>query len=1376
MPNRYFNVLYFLLLCLTIGLLPAYGQTDTEFWFAAPATDLEHETGPIRLRFSALDQGGTITVTQPANASFRRTITINPNSSRTLDLTSARNLIENRQANRVNPNGLRITSTVPITCYYEVGNTLNIDIFALKGANSLGQEFVVPGQNFWNSATNFSGSWSTFEIVATQNNTIVTVVPSNTIEGHAAQDTFSILLNRGQTYSGRATQRAANRHVTGSIINANKPIAVTVADDGLVAAGGCIDVTGDQIVPVNVVGTEYIVSRGRLSDERERVFFTAIEDSTEVQVNGNAPQQAFLNRGEVAAATIVDASTFITSTKPVYLWHVTGIGCELGGALLPSINCKGSTQLGFTRSSPDFFFVNLLVRNGGQGLFQFNGNPNVIQATAFTAVPGTNGEWVAGQFEFNLSQVPINSGNLITNTDFSFQVGILDGGPSNGTRFGYFSNFASLYIGDDLTLCDGETRTLDAGAGAIDYLWSDGSDGQTLTIDEPGIYWAEVTNTSGCTLRDSIRVEQITKNFVDLPDTVRACDNTGALLNAGRAFAYNWSTGESTQTITADTTGQYSVQVVSLSGCTDTDTLFVDLQPAPVVDLGPDETFCLGDTLILDVTTPNAIYNWPRDSTGPTYGVAQSEFVEVTVTVDLCNVEDQKLVLFEDPPIVTLPDTVILCQSDTFLLGFDVPDGAYLWTNSNGDVVGTERIIQVTQPSTYTVTVSRGVCVVVDSTVVIYEAPPVVNLGPDLTICEGDTAVIDAGARPGGSFVWNNGNTSPTLAVTQPGIYWVDVSVGACLVRDSITVQTTPRPVVDLGSDTTLCAFDPITFNAAATPATYTWSTGSTDTAITVNSPDTYWVAVTRGPCLVTDTVALSYDDPPTVLLRPDTAICTGDSLLLDPGPISGNPSYLWNDGSTTPTLTAGEDGFYSVTVTRGACTVTDGFRLVLNPVPNAPALTGSASVCPGVTQVLYWVADSLPDLTYQWSVTGGTAAPPTNNGRIRIDWGDTRNNAQVTTTAINTFGCTSSTSQLDVRINTFLQTQAPQGLTDVCLNLKDENLYSVINTNGSSYNWQVAGGQIVEGQGTNEVSISWDGVGNHTLQVSESSVTQDTVCFGESNIVPVRVFEDTTRIDLRLVTVNADDRSVIVQWQANDPSRLQPPLNLLRDLDGSPIRIEFNDITTNNFVQGGSDIDDDVYIFRVGYENGCQQRLVTPPLNNGVLTGIGSEAANTIELSWNAFPGWVAGLERYEVWRRLDDEADFSLFAELPPNATELGPLDALDGFVHRFRVAAVEQGTGQRSWSNRITLTFEHPLTFHNVFTPNGDNINDNFVVGDIEVYPNNQVSIYNRYGKQVFNAAGYRNDWNGGNLAAGVYFYVVRFNDEVPREFRGWVQIVR
>jgi gliding motility-associated-like protein len=95
-------------------------------------------------------------------------------------------------------------------------------------------------------------------------------------------------------------------------------------------------------------------------------------------------------------------------------------------------------------------------------------------------------------------------------------------------------------------------------------------------------------------------------------------------------------------------------------------------------------------------------------------------------------------------------------------------------------------------------------------------------------------------------------------------------------------------------------------------------------------------------------------------------------------------------------------------------------------------------------------------------------------------------------------------------------------------------------------------------------------------------------------------------------------------------------------------------------------------------------------------------------------------------------------------------------------------------------IKITPSTELFFYNSFSPNGDGANDSFIIGNIDLYPNNTLEIYNRYGQKVLTKTPYQNDWNGSYLGAelpcGTYFYILDTHDDKAGKYKGEVNIIR
>ncbi len=482
-------------------------QKDYVFWFVAPEVTQSHGDEPTVLNLASYDQEAYAVVFQPANHTFIPEIFhLLPNSNVSIDLhlelvqfnttlsnqlmaalslflandtllpdslmldtllpvlsniislytnntypANSLDLIENRPANIVLDKGICILSSGLISAYYEPGPANNSDIFTLKGRKALGTEFFIASQDTFSNGVGYSPeATNAFDIVATQDNTTITITPSHAIVGHDAGVPFNITLNLGQTYSATAVSNLGINHLQGSKISSDKPIAVTVKDDSVdhtKYAFDCWgwDLMGDQLLPVDALGTKYIVVKGNLYAD-EKAYILSTQDNTEVSLNGSLITT--LAEGETYSLNIINDIYYIQTNEPVYVLHVSGNGCELGSALLPSLTEQGTDKLFYNKTysyaNNDGISLLLVTKNVYQNGFAINGNTSLINPADFISVPGTNNEWVAGKFTFtNPTQMNIGI-NEISNDLGYFHIGIIEDGDlawGGGTRYGYFTDY-----------------------------------------------------------------------------------------------------------------------------------------------------------------------------------------------------------------------------------------------------------------------------------------------------------------------------------------------------------------------------------------------------------------------------------------------------------------------------------------------------------------------------------------------------------------------------------------------------------------------------------------------------------------------------------------------------------------------------------------------------------------------------------------------------------------------------------------------------------------------------------------------------------------------------------------------------------------------
>ena len=367
-----------------------------------------------------------------------------------------------------------------------------------------------------------------------------------------------------------------------------------------------------------------------------------------------------------------------------------------------------------------------------------------------------------------------------------------DGNINNDTTLATGVTFFALPVvdlGADQAYCAGNpfSATLNAGNAGSTFLWNDGTTTQTLAVDTAGTYWVEVTTANGCVSTDTVVVTEETI-MVDLGADQEFCmgDVINVTFDAGNTgSSYVWSNGSTNQTLTVTSAGTYWVAVVSPTGCLGTDTVEVIEVAAPVVALG-DSSVCDGATLTLDAGAGFATYAWSTSATTHTIDVMTAGTYTVTVTNAAgCESVDSSIVSVSTVS-VSVPD-VTACEGTTVQLDAGAGYASYAWSTG-----ATTQSIDVTTSDDYIITVSNADgCTATDTATVLFNPLPVVDLGADTSLSDGQSIVLDAG-NVGSTYDWSTGATSQTITVSSddvPATISVDVTTAeGCTSRDEISI------------------------------------------------------------------------------------------------------------------------------------------------------------------------------------------------------------------------------------------------------------------------------------------------------------------------------------------------------------------------------------------------------------------------------------------------------------------------------------------------------------------------------------------------------------------------------------------------------------
>jgi hypothetical protein len=465
-----------------------------------------------------------------------------------------------------------------------------------------------------------------------------------------------------------------------------------------------------------------------------------------------------------------------------------------------------------------------------------------------------------------------------------------------------------------------------------------------------GTFTFYAASKSGACLSSRVPVNVIVNPLpVMVLNDAAICSGDLHLLDAQNSGStYLWNSSETTQTISTTIGGWHYVDITTAAGCTARDSMNLTINNRPIVNLGADVSFCIGDSILLDAANTGFTFVWNDATTNQTLTTSAggNYFVTVTNPLTTCTSSDTILVTVNQLPVINLGVNTGICIGDSLILDAGNPGSSYSWNNSS-----TNQTITVHNPGTYFVFVADPVssCYNSDTIVITQNTLPVVSIGADTAICNGSSLVLNAG-HPGSTYIWNNASTGQTLSINAAGTYSVVVvDQNGCKGNDAINITLKSSPVVNLGTDTTRCG-GPILLNAGNTGSTFLWNNSSTGQTLTANATGTYYVAVTSSNgCSKSDSIGVTINSLPVVNLGNDTLLC-GGSLTLNSANTGLN--HLWSDNSTGQTLTVFTTGTFSVTVTNPltGCASSDAIVVTFNQKPVVNLGNDSAQCAGSIT------------------------------------------------------------------------------------------------------------------------------------------------------------------------------------------------------------------------------------------------------------------------------------------------------------------------------------------------------------------------------------------------------------------------------------------
>nr|MDQ3396111.1 gliding motility-associated C-terminal domain-containing protein [Bacteroidota bacterium] len=525
-----------------------------------------------------------------------------------------------------------------------------------------------------------------------------------------------------------------------------------------------------------------------------------------------------------------------------------------------------------------------------------------------------------------------------------------------------------------------------------------------------------------------------------------------------------------------------------------------------------------------------------------------------------------------------------------------------------------------------------------------------------------------------------------------------------------------------------------------------------------------------------------------------DIKVCPGEPVTLNSVHIFPDYIYEWKNIKTNeifegmnPVLTIPTNLFeqdtslYELKMTDPTgCSIFDVVGIITLKSPKYEII-GSKSVCPGITEVAYSVENAIEGISFDWSITGGEIVDGQGTEKILVNWGGPNLSAIVNIITTNKNGC-KNTSNFPVKVFKELDTEKPKGVDTLSCDIYTYD-YSTFATNGSHYNWHIINGEILKGQGSDKVQVAWNIESERGyLWIEESVDTNLEICFGRSDTLMVinPKAKGNQQIDIHYVTAVRNQPEIIQLNYSLKYHEFFEDFVTIYHKEAIDPTDDWKEVTTtsskgNEVVFSEPLSPEIIYDYKIVGKSICGDIVSSTIHNNIVLKGSIIEESQQIGLDWNPYAGWTKDVNKYEIYRKLDAQEEFT-FIQSSGNLNVIFLENLSDGFDQCFYIKALSNDHDDYySLSNEICLSYDHPLFIPNVITPNGDGINDSFIIDKISLFPENEIAIINRLGKKVYQEKNYRNQWDAQDLPTGVYYYYL-ITQRNKKEYKGYIHVLR
>jgi hypothetical protein len=577
------------------------------------------------------------------------------------------------------------------------------------------------------------------------------------------------------------------------------------------------------------------------------------------------------------------------------------------------------------------------------------GSDGTAVANVSGGIGGYSYAWSSGQSTASIAALGVNNYSL-TVTDVngctaSTTISVVDGCICTIVAAATANNQVSCNGGNDAQATVVQTQ----GTAPFSYSWSDGQSTATAVGLAAAVYTVTVTDANSCTASSSVTITEPSILVASATSVAESCTGndgtiTAAVTGGTGAYFYNWSSGQTTASLTGLSAAIYSLTVTDANGCTtSTSVAVIDGCACPIVvaatvnnpvscNGGNDGSATANQTLGVAPIS----YLWTGGQTNATATGLLAGIYNVTVTDNNgCAANASVTITAPSAVLISLSSTNTTCAGNDGTAVANISGGtagySYTWSNSQstasiaGLAVGTYGLTVTDANSctaSTTVSIADGcVCTMVAAATVNNQVS--CNGGSDAQA----TVTQTQGTAPI-SYSWSDGQNTALAVGLAAAVYTVTVTdVNGCTASSSVTITEPISALSALvtGVSNPLCNNDnngSITVNAFGGNPNYTFDLGNGPQSVgifTSLSATTYTVTVTdANGCTTTLSSGLSNPAPISTSASISNAIaCNGGSdgaATASAFGGTGGFAYVWSNGQTSATATGLSATVYSIT------------------------------------------------------------------------------------------------------------------------------------------------------------------------------------------------------------------------------------------------------------------------------------------------------------------------------------------------------------------------------------------------------------------------------------------------------------------------------